>query len=144
MNFYACNALQSAMYVLWFLVLPVRAMIFNKEKGKTVLMILIFIAAQFTFAFLLGYIRLVCGTLWPGVAINFVYNFMTFNFVITGIGGEEAHLYVDNARWAVVNIVALLLLVAYCKWLKKKFPPPKPDPEQEKRMEEELEESEDE
>ncbi len=140
MNFYACNALQAGMYVVWFLVLPIRAMAFNFEKGKTLLMILIFSAAQFTFAFLLGYVRLVCGTLWPGIAINFVYNFMTFNFVITGIGGEEAHLFVDNARWAVVNIVAFGALVGYCKWLKKKFPPPKPDPEQQKLMEEELEE----
>ncbi len=139
MNFYACNSLQAAMYVVWFLILPIRSIFFYDHKGRTILMILIFSLAQFTFAFLLGYVRLVCGTLWPGIAINFVYNFMTFNFVINGIGGEEAQNYVDNARWAVVNIVAMLMIVVYCKWLKKKFPPPAPDPEQKRIMEEQLE-----
>ena len=64
---------------------------------------------------------------------------MTFNFIINGIGGEKAQNYVDNARWAVVNIVAMIMIVAYCKWLKKKFPPPAPDPEQKRIMEEQLE-----
>ena len=138
-NFYACNAIQSAMYVVWFLVLPLRAMIFNLEKGRSLLMILIFSLAQFLFAYMMGYIRLVCGTLWPGLIINFVYNFMTFNFVFNGIGGEEAHYYVDNARWAVVNLIGLLAIVAYCKWLKKKLPPPEPNAEQKRIFEEELE-----
>lgn len=140
MNFYACNSLQSLLYVIWFLVLPIRAMIFNHEKGRSVIMILIFSLAQFLFAYTLGYIRLVCGTLWPGLVINTLYNFITFNFVFSGVGGEKAHYYVDNARWVLVNLIALICIIAYCKWLKKKFPPPQPDEVQKKIFEEELRE----
>lgn len=137
-NFYACNTISSILYALWYLVMPMRSFIFcgDTSRYKVLGMMGIFFVAQFLFAFRQGYVRLVCNTVWPCVITSFIYNFYTFNFVITGLGGEESKDYVDFVRWVVVNLIATLLTFAYCKMMKKKFPPPQPTEEQEKLLRE--------
>ncbi len=137
-NFYACNVISSLLYAIWFLVIPMRSFVFSGRTSRLKIlgMIGIFFVAQFLFAFRQGYVRLVCNTVWPCVITTFIYNFYTFNFVITGIGGEETKDYIDFVRWVVVNLIATLLTFAYCKMMKKKFPPPKPTEEEEKLLRE--------
>ena len=78
---------------------------------------------------------LVCGTVWPCVLTTFIYNMITFNLILTGIGGEEYSGYADYIRWIVVNLIALLATLLYCKKMKKKFPPPAPIAEPETELE---------
>ena len=132
-GFYVCNTVTSLLYAIWFLVAPVRSFVFTGSKHKlTVIgMIAIFFVAQFLFAFRQGYVRLVTNTIWSGVITSFVYNFFTFTFVLTGIGGLEYKHIADYVRWTVINLIAFLFTLAYCKMMKKKFPPPKPSPEME-------------
>ncbi|MGN1169461.1 MAG: type II CAAX prenyl endopeptidase Rce1 family protein, partial [Acutalibacteraceae bacterium] len=83
-NFYTCNIVQSMLFAIWFIVLPVKSLIYGQEHGKTVALMLLFFIAQFLFAFRLGYIRLVCGTVWPCVLSTFIYNMITFNVTMNG------------------------------------------------------------
>lgn len=135
-DFYTCNIVSSILYALWFLIVPIRALIFSNaaSRGKIVAMMIIFFAAQFLFAFRQGYVRLVCNTVWPCVITTFAYNFITFNFMITGLGGKESKDFADVIRWGIINVIALLFTFLYCKMMKKKFPPPAPTPEEEERL----------
>ncbi len=139
-DFYTCNTVSSLLYAVWFLIVPVRALIFNGDtsRGRVVVMMLIFFVAQFLFAFRQGYIRLVCNTIWPCVVTTFAYNFITFNFIITGLGGKEDKDIADFIRWSIINLIALLFTFLYCKMMKKKFPPPQPTPEEEKFLREQY------
>lgn len=139
-DFYTCNIVSSLLYAIWFMIVPIRAFVFasSANRGKIIGMMAIFFVAQFLFAFRQGYVRLVTNTIWPCVITTFVYNFITFNFIFCGIGGLEARNWVDYIRWAVINLVALLLTFAYCKMMKKKFPPPQPSPEVEKLLREQY------
>lgn len=125
-NFYACNIVQSLLFAVWFIVLPVKSFIYGQDHGKTLVLMLLFFIAQFLFAFRLGYLRLVCGTVWPCVLSTFIYNMITFNVTMNGLASEEFAPYEDYIRWIAINLIALLLTMLYCKRIKKKFPPPKP------------------
>ena len=142
-DFYTCNIFSSLLYAAWFLIVPIRSFIFSnaQSRGKIVVMMIIFFIAQFLFAFRQGYVRLVCNTLWPCVITTFAYNFFTFNFMLTGIGGRENKDIVDFVRWSIINLIALLLTLAYCKMMKKKFPPPQPSPEEEKLLREQYDDN---
>lgn len=142
-GFYTCNAVSSLLYAIWYLVAPIRAFIFSgaKHRGDMIIMIAVFFLGQFLFAFRQGYVRLVTNTLWPGVLTTFVYNFFTFTFMITGIGGQENKYIADYIRWAVINLIAFLFTLAYCKMMKKKFPPPKPAPELESLLREQYDDN---
>lgn len=141
-NFYTCNIVSSLLYALWYMIVPVRALLFSPaDKLKVAGMIIIFFIAQFLFAFRQGYVRLVCNTVWPCVITTFIYNFFTFNFMITGIGGTEFKAVGDYIRWAVINLIATLLTFLYCKMMKKKFPPPQPSPEEEKLLREQYDDN---
>ncbi len=133
-GFYVCNIVQSVFYTLFFFVGPVRSLMYSAEKGKTVLLFAMFFVAQFLFAFRQGYIRLVCGTVWPGVLTSFLFNFFTYNVVIYGIGGEEMANYADYIRWILIQGISLLGTLWYCKTMKKKFPPPAPNPAEQEEM----------
>lgn len=122
-NFYACNAIQSLLFAAWFMILPLKAFVYSEKKGQTLLLMLLFFIAQFLFAFRQGYVRLVCGTIWPCVLTTFLYNMFTFNLITTGIGGEEFSAYADYIRWILINLIALLATLSYCKAIKKKYPP---------------------
>ncbi len=126
-GFYVCNAVQALFYTLFFFVGPVRSLMLSEDKGKTVVLFLLFFVAQFLFAFRQGYLRLVCGTVWPCVLTSFLFNFFTYNIVIVGLGGTEFVNYADYIRWIIVQTICLLGTLAYCKKMKKKFPPPKPN-----------------
>ena len=125
-SFYVCNTVQSLFFALWFMVLPAKSFMNSEKRGETALLMLLFFIAQFLFAFRQGYVRLVCGTVWPCVLTTFIYNMITFNLILTGIGGEEYSGYADYIRWIAVNLIALLATLLYCKKMKKKFPPPAP------------------
>lgn len=142
-NFYACNILTSLFYAMWFMIVPVRAFIFASSayRPKIIGMMAIFFVAQFLFAYRQGYVRLVCNTIWPCVISTFAYNFFTFNFILNGIGGEKFERFADYTRWAVINLIALLLTFLYCKMMKKKFPPPQPTAEEEKLLREMYDDS---
>lgn len=127
-GFYVCNAVQALFYTMFFFVGPVRSLMLSEDKGKTVVLFLLFFAAQFLFAFRQGYLRLVCGTIWPCVLTTFLFNFFTYNVVIVGLGGTEFVNYADYIRWILIQGICLLGTLAYCKKMKKKFPPPKPNP----------------
>lgn len=139
-DFYTCNIVTSVLYAVWFLILPVRSFIFvqSSSRGMVLGMIAVFFVAQFLFAFRQGYVRLVTNTIWPCVITTFVYNFFTFNFMITGLGGQGFKKWSDYIRWVIINLIALLITFAYCKMMKKKFPPPQPSPEMEKLLREQY------
>lgn len=137
-DFYTCNIVSSLLYAGWFMIVPIRAMIFSGKKTRIEIagMMVIFFIAQFLFAFRQGYVRLVCNTVWPCVITTFVYNFITFNFLLTGIGGKENKDLADFVRWSLINLISLFITLAYCKMMKKKFPPPQPSAEEEKLLRE--------
>lgn len=139
-NFYACNALTSALYAIWFLIVPIRALFFTRsdQRGIVVGMIAVFFVAQFLFAFRQGYVRLVTNTVWPCVASTFAYSFFTFTFEINGIGSGVFKNYAGYVRWTVINLIALLFTLLYCKMMKKKFPPPQPSQEMEALLREQY------
>lgn len=142
-GFYTCNAVSSLLYAIWYLVAPIRAFIFtgSSHKGMVIGMIAVFFVAQFLFAFRQGYVRLVTNTIWAGVITSFAYNFFTFTFVLTGIGGREYKYITDYVRWAVINLIAFLFTLLYCRMMKKKFPPPKPAPEMESLLREQYDDN---
>lgn len=137
-GFYVCNTVSALLYTVWFMVTPLRTLILSPadNRGKVIILMVIFFIAQFLFAFRQGYVRLVCNTVWPCVITTFVYNFITFNFILTGIGKDDNQFYADYIRWALINLIALLFTFAYCKMMKKKFPPPAPSEEEEKLLRE--------
>lgn len=145
-GFYLCNTVQSILYTLFFFVGPVRSLFYSEDKGKTVLLFVLFFIAQFLFSFRQGYLRLVCGTVWPCILISFLFNFFTYNVVIVGLGGTENVGYADYIRWILIQGIALIGTLVYCKKMKKKFPPPKPNKaelEEMEKIEEELKKIED-
>lgn len=138
-DFYTCNIVSSLLYAGWFLISPIRALIFsNNSKSRLEIagVIVVFFIAQFLFAFRQGYVRLVCNTVWPCIITTFIYNFITFTFVITGIGGKESKDVADVLRWTLINLLSLILTLSYCKMMKRKFPPPQPTEEEEKLLRE--------
>ncbi len=126
-GFYACNILQALMYTLYFFVGPVRSIMYSYEKGETVIIAVLFFISQMIFSLRQGYVRLVCGTLWPCILTSFIFNFFTYNVVIFGLGGEEFANYADYIRWIIIQAIAFALTLVYCKKMKKKFPPPEPN-----------------
>ncbi len=126
-GFYACNIITSSLYTLYFFVGPVRSLMYSEDKGTTFILMLLFFVSQMLYSMRQGYVRLVCGTIWPCILTSFIFNFFTYNVVIFGIGGEEAAQWADQIRWIIIQLIALLGTLAYCKKMKKKFPPPKPN-----------------
>lgn len=133
-GFYVCNIIQALFYSLFFFVGPVRSLMYSEDKGKTFFLFFLFLISQFLYAFRQGYIRLVCGTVWPCVLTTFLFNFFTYNIIIYGIGGIEKAEYADYIRWILIQSISLIGTLLYCKKMKKKFPPPKPNPSELEEM----------
>lgn len=133
-GFYLCNMIQALLYSLFFFVGPVRSLLYSEDKGKTAVLFVLFLVSQFLFSLRQGYVRLICGTVWPCVLTTFLFNFFTYNVLIYGIGGVDFADYADCIRWILIQGISLLATLAYCKKMKKKFPPPKPNAAQQEEI----------
>ncbi len=142
-GFYVCNTISSLLFAIWYLVAPMRTFVFvvSEWRWKTLGAMGVFFVAQFLYAFRQGYVRLVTNTIWSGVISSFAYNFFTFTFMLTGIGGREYKYISDYVRWAIINLIAFLFTLLYCKMMKKKFPPPKPSQEIENLLREQYDDN---
>lgn len=121
MSFRSSNIIQSVLYTLWFLIIPLRYLIWNTQNysGTEILkLVLFYIVFEFMAAFKWGLLTRASGALWVALFDHIIFDFFseTIHLVINGIDQNRL------LRLFLIQLVSFAMTLVYYYYRKKKRP----------------------
>ena len=120
-SFNMSNILQSALYSIWFLIIPVRYFIWNEPNFETKYIIklcLFYLVFEFMCAFKWGLIARASGAVWVSLIDHIIFDFLTESLHFIKYQGDE-NWYL---RIFMIQVVSFCFAVVYNFYRKKKRP----------------------
>lgn len=120
-SFYVANCLQSIMYMVWFLIIPLRYFIWKNHSYDTKYIIklcLFYIVFEFMCAFKWGLLTRASGAVWVSLIDHIIFDFLIESIHFVKSAGDE-NWYL---RAFMVMLASFCMTIVYYFYRKKKRP----------------------